>query len=151
MLRVTKLTDYASVVMTVLATRPDEVLSATELAEAPQSGPSDAGGDWQHDEAMFGEESADTVAAMPSEAPETEAWGRRISDLDEVSDGGFGVGSAAPIEDGAQPLGHPIQAYFDSRTYRTQSSPGYDSCEPDVWFFDEDSAQRAGFGPAQDD
>ena len=34
MLRVTKLTDYASVVMTVLATRPDEVLSATELAEA---------------------------------------------------------------------------------------------------------------------
>ena len=34
MLRVTKLTDYASVVMTVLATRPDEVLSATELAKA---------------------------------------------------------------------------------------------------------------------
>jgi len=34
MLRVTKLTDYATVVMTVLAARPDEVLSATELAEA---------------------------------------------------------------------------------------------------------------------
>lgn len=33
MLRVTKLTDYASVVLTVLAARPGEVLSATELAE----------------------------------------------------------------------------------------------------------------------
>ena len=34
MLRVTKLTDYATVVLTVLAARPGEVLSATELAEA---------------------------------------------------------------------------------------------------------------------
>ena len=33
MLRVTKLTDYATVVLTVLAARPSEVLSATELAE----------------------------------------------------------------------------------------------------------------------
>lgn len=33
MLRVTKLTDYATVVLTVLAATPDAVLSATELAE----------------------------------------------------------------------------------------------------------------------
>ncbi len=33
MLRVTKLTDYASVVLTVLASAPDTVLSATGLAE----------------------------------------------------------------------------------------------------------------------
>lgn len=33
MLRVTKLTDYATVVLTVLAARPDAVLSASELAE----------------------------------------------------------------------------------------------------------------------
>ncbi|MFT3763400.1 MAG: SUF system Fe-S cluster assembly regulator [Pseudoxanthomonas sp.] len=33
MLRVTKLTDYATVVLTVLAARPGEVLSATDLAE----------------------------------------------------------------------------------------------------------------------
>ncbi|CBA15547.1 SUF system Fe-S cluster assembly regulator [Xanthomonas albilineans] len=33
MLRVTKLTDYATVVLNVLAARPTEVLSATELAE----------------------------------------------------------------------------------------------------------------------
>ena len=33
MLRVTKLTDYATVVLTVLAARPGEVLSAADLAE----------------------------------------------------------------------------------------------------------------------
>jgi FeS assembly SUF system regulator len=33
MLRVTKLTDYATVVLTALAARPDDVLSAPELAE----------------------------------------------------------------------------------------------------------------------
>ncbi|WP_305804408.1 SUF system Fe-S cluster assembly regulator [Stenotrophomonas sp. YIM B06876] len=33
MLRVTKLTDYATVVLTALAARPEVVLSATELAE----------------------------------------------------------------------------------------------------------------------
>ncbi|MDH5824033.1 SUF system Fe-S cluster assembly regulator [Luteimonas sp. RD2P54] len=33
MLRVTRLTDYATVVLTVLAARPDAVLSASELAE----------------------------------------------------------------------------------------------------------------------
>ena len=33
MLRVTKLTDYATVVLTALAARPGTVLSATELAE----------------------------------------------------------------------------------------------------------------------
>ena len=33
MVRVTKLTDYATVVMTVLAARPGEVLSAAELAD----------------------------------------------------------------------------------------------------------------------
>ncbi len=33
MLRVTNLTDYATVVLTVLAARPGDVLSATELAE----------------------------------------------------------------------------------------------------------------------
>lgn len=33
MLRVTRLTDYATVVLTALAARPDDVLSAAELAE----------------------------------------------------------------------------------------------------------------------
>ena len=74
---------------------------------------------------------------------------RRISAMDEIRDGGFGVGSAAPFEDRAQPLDHPVQAYRDTMTYRTPDAEGYDSAEPDVWFYDEDAARRAGFNPSQ--
>lgn len=86
------------------------------------------------------------VADVPEEPT---APGRRISDLSEVQDGGHGVGSAAPVWDGAQPLGHPIQAYRDTMSYRVPGATGYDSAEPDVWFFDEWSAQRAGYHPSQ--
>ena len=65
--------------------------------------------------------------------------------FDELRDGGFGVGSAAPLDDGAQPLDHPVQAYRDTMTYRMPGDPGYDSAEPHVWFYDEDAAQRSGF------
>jgi hypothetical protein len=56
--------------------------------------------------------------------------------------------SAAPIEDGAQPLGHAVQAYRDTMTFREPGVPGYDSAEPDVWFYDASAAERSGFRPA---
>lgn len=77
------------------------------------------------------------------------AGGRRTSSLDEVRDGGYSVGSAAPIEDGAMPLGHPVKAWNDTKTYKAQGHPGYDDAEPEVWFTDERAAQRAGFNPAE--
>ncbi len=88
--------------------------------------------------------------ATASDAPADDTTGeqpgaRRISGFDELRDGGFGVGSAAPLDDGAQPLDHPVQAYRDTMTYRTPGDPGYDSAEPHVWFYDEDAAQRSGF------
>jgi hypothetical protein len=77
-----------------------------------------------------------------------ETTGRRISGFLELRDGGFGVGSAAPIEDGAQPLDHPVQAYRDTMTFREPGVPGYDSADPDVWFYDASAAERSGFRPA---
>lgn len=70
---------------------------------------------------------------------------RRISELHEVVDGGYGIGSAAFISDGAQPLGHPIKGDVQSRTYQDLHSPEYDQGEPDVWFLDVGFAERAGF------
>ena len=84
----------------------------------------------------------------PVVEPEPEPTGRRISGFLELRDGGFGVGSAAPIEDGAQPLDHPVQAYRDTMTFREPGVPGYDSAEPDVWFYDASAAERSGFRPA---
>ncbi|HPB73030.1 MAG TPA: hypothetical protein PLX71_08630, partial [Phycicoccus sp.] len=105
--------------------------------------------DGAEEEVRHTESDDDTVPPMPSEAPETAAWGRRISELGEVRDGGYGMGSAAPIADGAQPFAHPVQAYRDTMTFRTPQMPGYDSREPDVWFYDEDSALRSGFTYSQ--
>ncbi|MGN6752993.1 MAG: sunset domain-containing protein [Intrasporangium sp.] len=70
---------------------------------------------------------------------------RRISDFEEVRDGGYGVGSAAPIGDGAQPLGHAIKGVRGSRTFLAPGAQGYEDVEPDVWFYDEQSARNAGF------
>ena len=74
-----------------------------------------------------------------------QAVGRRVSEFDELRDGGFGVGSAAPLEDGAQPLDHAVQGYRDTMTFRSPGDAGYDSAEPDVWFYDEAAAERNGF------
>lgn len=82
------------------------------------------------------------------EEPAAEQTGRRISGFLELRDGGFGVGSAAPLEDGAQPLNHPVQAYRDTMTFRVPGDAGYDSAEPDVWFYDAGAAERSGFRPS---
>lgn len=73
----------------------------------------------------------------------------RVSDLHEVVNGGFGIGSAAPISDGAQPLGHPIKANLDTKTYQDLHSPWYAQTRPDVWFLDVGFAERAGFHRAE--
>ncbi|MEO9152779.1 MAG: hypothetical protein ABI243_10295 [Lapillicoccus sp.] len=72
--------------------------------------------------------------------------GRRTSSLEEIRDGGYSVGSAAPIDDGAMPLGHPVMAWEDTKTFVMPEDPGYGEAEPDLWFTDAGAAQRAGFG-----
>lgn len=63
----------------------------------------------------------------------------------EVVDGGWSVGSAAPIEDGCMPLGHPVKGVYALGIYQVPGSDWYDATTADVWFTDEDAAQRAGF------
>jgi hypothetical protein len=44
------------------------------------------------------------------------------------------------------PLGHPIKGVFAyGMVYQVPGSDWYDATEADVWFTDEDAAQRAGF------
>ncbi|MFL6168631.1 MAG: hypothetical protein ACJ711_03070 [Ornithinibacter sp.] len=80
----------------------------------------------------------------PGDAGTPASAARRVSAFEEIRDGGFGVGSAAPLDGGAQPLDHPVQGYRDM-TYRAPGDRGYDAGEPDVWFYDEGAAQRSGF------
>ncbi|KAB7745656.1 hypothetical protein GA707_07065 [Nostocoides sp. F2B08] len=69
------------------------------------------------------------------------------SALEDVRDGGHGWGSAAPVEGGAQPLGHPVKAWHDTMTYVLPGEPGYEA-DPHEWFVDGETAERAGFRPA---
>jgi GNAT superfamily N-acetyltransferase len=47
--------------------------------------------------------------------------------------------------DGAQPLGHAVKGRRDGTTFVGPDDAGYDDVEPDVWFYNEEAARRAGF------
>jgi hypothetical protein len=132
---------------------PDGSVAGPDAGEAEQSGgeaqegggeaqegdgEAQEGGDWQHDEAAEGESASEQDEA-------DHGWTRRVSDLDEVRDGGYGVGSAATFEDRAMPLGHPVKAWEDTKTFVDESHPSYGDAEPHVWFSDPEAAERAGF------
>lgn len=106
-----------------------EALEALEALEAP--------------DAADGAPPRDAEPASPT--TESVRAGRRVSALDEVRDGGYGVGSAAPIADGAIPLGHRVKAWEDTKTFAAPGHPIYDDPDPHVWFVDESAARRAGF------
>ena len=99
-------------------------------------------GDWTAED---GKLTADDVVSGDGEGG---VDGRRLSSVEEIRDGGYGVGSAAPIDDGAMPLDHSVKAWEDTKTYLVQGEHGYDGVDPDVWFLDDRSAERAGFDHA---
>jgi hypothetical protein len=109
-------------------------------------------GDWTADDAggaqvwdAEGNLVEGSAPGQTGQTAETTGSGRRTSSLEEVRDGGYGVGSAAPLDDRAMPLGHPIKAWEDTKTFVTPEDEGYNDAEPHVWFTDADAAERADF------
>ncbi len=92
-------------------------------------------------------DSAETDSSSSREVSGDGPWQRRTSSLEEVRDGGYGVGSAATFPDRAMPLGHPVKAWEDTKSYVTPDDAAYDEAEPHLWFRDADAAQAAGFHP----
>lgn len=84
----------------------------------------------------------------PGDALSGGSGGRRICAFDEVTDGGYSIGSAAPIGPGVQPMGHPVRAWEDTKTFRVGPEGDWER-EPDVWFMDEQAAGNAGFRPSE--
>ena len=85
------------------------------------------------------------AAYGPPDDARNAGWDSVVVHDHAVIDGGWSVGSAAPLEDGCMPLGHPIKGVFALGIYQVPGSSWYDQTTPDVWFLDEESAQRAGF------
>ena len=115
----------------------------TRTADAETSDATDDTVDGTADDTA--DDTVDDTADDTDSAEEPAASGRRVSGFDEVVDGGFGLGSAAPIADGAQPLGHAVKGRRDGTTFVGPDDAGYDDVEPDVWFYSEEAARRAGF------
>ena len=46
------------------------------------------------------------------------------------------------------PVGHPVKAWEDTKTFVTPDHDHYDEAEPHVWFTDAETAEQAGFQPA---
>lgn len=68
-----------------------------------------------------------------------------LVEAEEVVDGGYGWGSAAPFADGSMPPGHPVKGHREWMQYHEPGSPWYDETTVDVWFTDAAAAERAGF------
>lgn len=57
----------------------------------------------------------------------------------------YGIGSAAPLANGAAPAGFTIKGNADSMLYHPPESPYYGRTIAEVWFRTEADAERAGF------
>ena len=127
------------------AVEPPQPVQAAQLAQPEQPAQPAQPAQPEPLDAADGPAPRDVESAASTTQPARA--GRRVSALDEVRDGGYGVGSAAPIADGAIPLGHRVKAWEDTKTFVAPGHPIYDDPDPHVWFTDEAAARRAGFRP----
>lgn len=85
----------------------------------------------------------DTVAEATTTEASAEAGG-------EVTEGGFGADSAAPLDGGASPdpVKFTVKGNKDSMKYHVAGSRWYDATVAEVWFTTAEAAAAAGFEPA---
>ena len=98
-----------------------------------------------HEPESVPEPEPDSEPEPDVELAQTAAAPVRISEPREVMDGGYGWGSAAPIADGAMPVGHPVKANWHWMKFQAPGDPWYDRMTPDVWFVDAQTARDNGF------
>jgi hypothetical protein len=68
-----------------------------------------------------------------------------VAAIADVPAGRHGPGSATPEADGSGPKGWAVKGNEDSMLYHTTESPSYKRTKAEVWFFDEATAEAAGF------
>ncbi|MDO7866993.1 sunset domain-containing protein [Nocardioides jiangxiensis] len=72
--------------------------------------------------------------------------GAAVGGTAQTSEGPYGAGSAAPLEDGTSPgAAYTIKGDSTAKVFHTRDSSAYDETRADVWFADADAARAAGF------
>jgi large subunit ribosomal protein L17 len=94
-------------------------------------------------EALAPEEARDAERVDAVDAVEVEASDEVVEDTS--SDGPYGPGSAAPLEDGSAPEGFTVKGNADSMMYHTPQSQWYEQTVAEAWFVDAAAAEAAGF------
>lgn len=91
---------------------------------------------------------AGAVAGTPGLATlsgAAEQAGEFVESIDAVPAGPYGRGSAKAGPGGTGPAGWLIKGNEDSMLYHSPASPSYKQTIAEMWFFDEESAKKAGF------
>src|SRR5262249_29267948 len=68
-----------------------------------------------------------------------------VAAIADGPEGRSGTGAATPAADGSGPTGWAIKGNENSMLYHTTDSPSYKRTIAEVWFFDEPTAEAAGF------
>ena len=63
----------------------------------------------------------------------------------EVEEEPYGTGSLRVAPSASAPSGYPVKGNEDSMLYHTPESPSYKQKIAEIWFRDEETAQKAGF------
>ncbi|HXY64625.1 MAG TPA: hypothetical protein VEI45_09825 [Mycobacterium sp.] len=87
------------------------------------------------------------IRRVEREVPVSAVMGRGTASAAERAGGHepYGAGSARVGASGSGPAGWTVKGNEESMLYHTPDSPNYNRIVHDVWFRDEESAQRAGF------
>src|ERR1700755_3274767 len=83
------------------------------------------------------------AAAAPVKSP-SEAETAKIK---TAAGSPYGADSAPPEADGSGPEGGLVKGNEDSMLYHPPDSPHYKETIAEIWFKDEESAERGGFTP----
>ncbi|WP_431843308.1 50S ribosomal protein L4 [Calidifontibacter indicus] len=120
----------------------DDIVFTQPALEAFLAGPNQAA---KLDKAAAAAPAAlvDTAAEATTTEASAEAGG-------EVTEGGFGADSAAPLDGGASPdpVKFTVKGNKDSMKYHVAGSRWYDATVAEVWFTTAEAAAAAGFEPA---
>jgi uncharacterized membrane protein ArfC len=94
---------------------------------------------------LTGQAEVDTSGAAPGAVAAGAAAAGGAAAAKSAGDEPYGAGSRRVAAGEAAPSGYTVKGNEDSMLYHTPESPSYKQTIAELWFIDEETAERAGF------